>query len=94
MTTPQYLNLYLDHAKVGCGWRAYVLIRVGRKWARLVCTETAETLSIEVKELRGARPLPFKRTRLARRLRQVARDYGQEQSAGVRQAIAMLKAAA
>lgn len=89
----QYLSLYLDHAKVGCGWRGYLVLKVGRIHARVICAETAESFSIPKKDLAHGRPLPLKRTRALRRLRDVARTYGMEDSRGVKDALAMLRTA-
>lgn len=84
------ISLYLDHPKVGCGWRRYVVLTVGPKWARLVSAETAEAIRIPAKELATGRPLPIKPTRAARRLRDVAKTYGEDTSA-VREAMAVLR---
>lgn len=88
----QYLRLYLDHPKVGCGWRAYLVLKVGRIHARVICTESADAITIPKTELAHGRPLPLKPTRAARMLRAVARTYGQEDTGAVKDALAQLRA--
>lgn len=87
-----YVRLYIDHPRVGCGFRAFLVLRTGRIWAHLICTETAEAVKVPVGDLRWAKPMPLKPTRLARRLRAVAKDYSVETEA-LKEAIALLKAA-
>lgn len=78
----QYLSLYLDHPKVGCGWRAYLVLKEGHKWTRLFCTETAEALTLPRKDadklIKEGTVLALKPTRLAKRIRSVAEAYGVE----------------
>lgn len=92
---PQYLRLWIDHPKVGCGWRSYLVVREGRKWTRLLCTETAESLMLSEGEWAPIKnrsvQLPFKRTRVARRLREVAKTYGHADARVVKDALAMLR---
>lgn len=94
-----YARLYLDDsAKAACGWRAYLTISEGRKWVRLICTESAVSLRLSKTDyaaaVRCSKPIPLKRTRLAKSLLKVARDYGLEKSSGVIDALALLKGAA
>lgn len=86
-----HISLYLDHPKVGCGWRPYIVLKSGRLWASLLATETAERIKIPVGLLKTGRPLPVKRTRMARRLREVARTYGEQDSVAVKDALAVLR---
>lgn len=89
--TVQYVSLYLYQSKVGCGWRSYLVLKHGRKHARLICTETAEALTVPASLIQTAKPLVLKRSRLARRLREVARCYGMEKACATRDALAMLR---
>lgn len=91
MSAPQHLSLYLDHPKVGCGWRAYLVLKEGRKHARILCTETAEAFTVPVLTLKSGRPMPLKPSRCARRLRDTARAYGMEKTSAVRDALRLLK---
>jgi hypothetical protein len=93
VTLPMLASLYLDHPKVGCGWRLYLVTAIGPKWVKVTCTETADSLSIPRAEFDRMKPQPMKlvRTRVARRLRIVATCYGLEKTAAVRAALAMLK---
>jgi len=85
----QYLNLYLNDYP---GWRAYLVLKVGRIHARVICTETAEAFRVPKAELAHGRVLVLKPTRLAKRLRAVARAYGAEDSRGVKDGLAILRA--
>lgn len=87
----RYLSLYLDHPKVGCGWRSYLVVKEGRIHARLVYAATGESLTVPKTAITHGRDLPLKPTRMAKRLRAVARTYGLEDSRGVKDALAMLR---
>ncbi len=91
MTAPLYVSLYTDNP---CGWHSYLVVRQGRKWARLVSTENADAITVSVTLLRSAKPLPLKPTRLASILRRIAREYGQDKTTAVRDALRLLKAPA
>lgn len=86
--TLQCLNLYLDNP---CGWRRYIVVQVGRKWARLVSTENAETFKVPLAILATGRPVQIKPTRAARRLRTVAKCFGQEDHSLVKEALSGLR---
>jgi hypothetical protein len=86
-----YLELYLDDAAVGCGWRRYLVVRLGPKWVRLVCTENAEPVTVARKNFLP-RPLELKPTRLLRRLRAIAADYGKSDDQTVKLALGILRA--
>lgn len=90
-----YIRLYVDHPKIGCGFRPFLVLKTGRVWAHLLATETAETIKIPVADLKWAKPLPLKSGRLARRLKLVDRDFnpGPRLTEPVREAIALLKSA-
>lgn len=84
------ISLYLDHPKVGCGWRSYLVLTVGPKWVRLLSTETAETIKVPASELRFAREEKIKPSRALRRLRKVAATYGVDTEA-VKEALSGLR---
>lgn len=83
----QCLSLYLDEP---CGWRRYYVVQTGRKWARLVNAEDASTYRVPLSVLEKGRPVAIKPTRAARRLRAVARCYGQDGNALVKEAVSLL----
>ncbi len=85
-----YVSLYLDHRAVGCGWHRYLVLRLGPKWVRLISTENAEAFTIARKDF-APTPVDLKPTRLARRLRGIAQDYGLEKTDDVRQALGLLR---
>lgn len=86
------ISLYLDHPTVGCGWRQYLVLEVGRKFARLICTENAEPMKIDATLLRSAKAVEFKPRRLAKRLRHVALTYHREDSWALKRARRLLAA--
>lgn len=88
----KYIRLYVDHPRIGCGNRIFLVLKTGRVWAHLIAAGTAELIKVPVGDLRWAKPLPFKPGRAVKRLRAVAKTYGVETDA-VREAITMLKSA-
>ncbi len=78
--SPQHFQVWLDHPRLGCGWRAFLLLREGHKYATLICTENAEPLTIPLAEWRTLerKPLPLSASRLARRLRALGKTYSRE----------------
>lgn len=91
--TIEYLSLYLDHPKVGCGWRNYLVLKRGRIHARLLATESADALTVNVADLAHGRPQPVKKTRLAKRIRATALTYGCPDSSAVKTALSLLRSA-
>ncbi len=85
-----YVSLYLDHRAVGCGWHRYLVVRLGPKWVRLISTENADAITIARKDFQP-KVIEGKPTRLARRLQDVARDYGLEESADYKLARSILR---
>lgn len=85
------VRLYLDHPRVGCGWRQYLVLTVGPKWARVINIESAETIKIPAAELRHAKDMPLKPARAARLLRTVAKTYGRDTLNATREALAELR---
>lgn len=87
-----YAQLYITESD---GWRNYLTISEGRKWVRLICTEDAKPVKLPKAQYadiaRCAKPLQVKPSRLARRLRAIAKDYGLEKTSAVADALAMLK---
>lgn len=95
MTPPALVSAYLQApATAPSGWHSYLLIQVGRKWARLVSTENAEAFKVPLAELRRAKAMPFKPARARKRLLAVSKTYGARDSAAVRDALQILKEAA
>lgn len=74
----RYIRLYVDHPKIGCGFRAFLVVKTGRIWAHLVSTDTAEAIKVPVGDLKWAKPLTFHPRRRLNRLRRVAKEYGIE----------------
>lgn len=87
----QIISLYLDHPKVGCGWRRYLVLQQGRIHARIICMENAEALKIPATTLATGKIEPFQRTRAVKRLRATARTYGREDSWAVKLACRLLR---
>lgn len=91
-----YTSLNIDHEKVGCGWRSYLVLTIGRKWVRLLSTDNAAALTISLLEyneaLKTARPMVLKRTRLAKHIREAARAFTVDSNA-VDDALAFLRVA-
>jgi putative component of toxin-antitoxin plasmid stabilization module len=84
------VSLYLDHPKVGCGWRIYLVAKEGRKWVKLIAIGTAETVTVPAEVMKTARELKLKPTATARRLRRVATTYGVD-TATVKEALSGLR---
>lgn len=89
----EYLTLYLDHPKVGCGYRRFLVLKKGRVEAKLLCVETAESLSLPVGLLQGGTPETYKPRRLIKRIKATARTYHREDSWAVKNAVKLLKSA-
>lgn len=65
-----YVRLWVDDSHVGCGFRAFVVEGIGRKWARLVEASTGTRITVPKQDMRHARPVPAPRwRRIARQLR-------------------------
>ncbi len=77
----QYIRLYVDHPRIGCGFRDWLVTSTGPKWAHLVSCDTAEIIKVPVTDLKFAKPLPVKPARRIKRLRAVAKTYGIETQA-------------
>lgn len=91
-TNTRVLSIYLDHPKVGCGWRRFLVVKEGKKYATVICLENAEPLKLDMKELCSGKPIEFKPRRVEKRLRATARIYAREDSWAVKDAIKALKA--
>lgn len=87
-----YIALWLDTAP---GWRNYLVLRIGRKWTWLLCTEDASQHRIATPAyaaaFRKARPLTSSPSRMISHLRKVAAAYGQSDSAAVKFALALIR---
>lgn len=86
----RYIRLYVDHPRIGCGFRDWLVIRTGRVWAHLVSCDTAEIIKVPVGDLRFAKDLPVKANRRIKRLREVAKTYGQD-TEQFKEALGLLK---
>lgn len=88
----KYIRLYIDHPRIGSGFRNVLVLAQGPKWARLLITATGEHIKVPAADLKFATPLPFKLipTRAAKRLRNVAKTYGVETEA-IKDGLAILK---
>lgn len=86
------MRLYLDEP---CGWRPYLIVRVGRRWAHLLNLEDASTHKCAISFLLSGQPMQIKPTRVARRLRAVARTFdranGRDHGAMVKEALRLLR---
>jgi hypothetical protein len=45
------IEVYLDHPAVGCGYRAYSVVKVGRRWVTLLYLPTLTSLDLDAAEL-------------------------------------------
>lgn len=72
------VQMWLDHQRVGCGYRHFLVLKEGHKWTRLVCVGGFVSFTIPTAQYRAAKPEPVKmsRTRLIRRIRDEAKTYG------------------
>lgn len=74
----EYVEMYLDHAKVGCGWRRFLVLRAGRKHVRLLYPSTLVQFTIGRDEYVAAHPVPVADTtprRLAERLAAIRHSH-------------------
>ena len=76
-TTVSCATMWIDHDKLGCGMRDFVVTQ-GRKWAHLIVVATGEHARVPVNAvpamLRRSRELPLDKTR--KRLRRNATTFG------------------
>lgn len=70
--------LWIDHAKIGCGSREFLVLKSGRKWVSLLALATLDRIKIKKAEFDAAKakPLPYSKARLIRRIRTNALTYG------------------
>lgn len=67
MTPGAYVSLYLqDNALVGSGTRSFLVLSIGRKWAKLLYIPLLQALTVPVEELDSARPAKVGRKLVAR----------------------------
>lgn len=69
------VSAWIDHPKLGCGERQFVVLKEGRKKVRLLAWATLTTVTLTVDDYRRARPrpVPVEPRDLARRLSTVRR---------------------
>lgn len=91
---PVYLEMYLDYPGIGCGMRQFLVLRRGYKWTKLLCVATFETVELasSLFDNMTIRELPFKPTRVERRLRENARVYAARKNL-LREAVRAVKGA-
>src|SRR5262249_17316188 len=66
-----YFRLHVEKARTGCGWRAFICIDVGRRWAHLCEPATGIRIKVPKEDLRHARPIERPRwSRIAKQLRE------------------------
>lgn len=53
---PNFIRIWLDHPRIGCGWRRAIVLRVGPKWVRLMFYPN-EAITIPREAFERARPL-------------------------------------
>jgi hypothetical protein len=53
----RYVELYLDHPKIGCGMRRFFVIKEGKHTARLFYPPTSTSLDVKLDVLAGARDI-------------------------------------
>lgn len=55
MTPGQRISVYLDDARLGCGYRRLLVLEVGRKWAVLFHLPTLRTIRLPIEQLKRNR---------------------------------------
>lgn len=87
------VKMWLDHDKLGCGWRDFVVLE-GRKWATLIVVGSGEharmTMTDPVFVLRIHKSIEIDRERTRKRLRRNAKVFGTE-DATIKEALELLK---
>jgi hypothetical protein len=70
----RYMSLYLDHAKIGCGWRPCFVVKEGRIKTRLFFPADCQSVEVPNAEVRKARDIPIPNRRAAAKVAAVIRD--------------------
>lgn len=70
----RYINLYLDHQKVGCGYRNFFVVHEGRVKTRLFYPAECQSVEVPHVELRKAKEIPIPNRRAAAKIAAVIRD--------------------
>jgi hypothetical protein len=65
---------WLDHPKLGCGERSFVVVRAGRTRLRLLATASLRFVTVARGDLTRVQAIDLAPARLARRLKLRARD--------------------
>lgn len=84
METPTAIRIYDD------GWREIFVYATGRIWARAIFPSTGASLKLPISALRQGKEVPFKPTRMAKRIRRNAKCFGND-SRAVKDALAALR---
>lgn len=74
MANDIYVRLYIDHARIGCGFRNYLILSRGHRWARLFYIPTLTVVTIPVGVLALGVPIRHKPRRLIGRIRERQRE--------------------
>jgi len=73
MTASTYVRLYVDHPKVGCGWRGFVVVKRGHKLAHLLYPPTLAAITVPINDLAAAEAPPVNPGKLAARIKRTRR---------------------
>ncbi len=68
---------YIDHQRIGCGYRQFLLLKSGPKWTRVLVVGDMTILKLPTSRWRAARPTPVavKPSRLRARVKENGRVY-------------------
>lgn len=94
---PIFVQLWLDHPAIGCGYRRFLILQRGRKWAKIFDPFTLCAASIPIAELAAATPVELKARSLAARIKRLELEYQPKEGApqprtkAVKAALALLK---
>lgn len=74
------IRAWIDHPRIGCGFREFVVAKIGPKWVHLITAATGEHIEITRSEYDSLKPteLRYRPGRLASRLRRNAEAFGQD----------------
>lgn len=70
----RFINLYLDHAKVGCGWRPCFVVKEGKVKTRLFFPADCQSIEVPHAELRKAKDITIPNRRAAAKVAATIRD--------------------
>jgi hypothetical protein len=70
----RYIEVYLDHPKVGCGYRRFFITHEGRIKTRLFNPSDCQSVEVPHAELRKAKEISIPNRRAAAKVAAVIRD--------------------